>query len=382
MAYKSFIKDYLKAMLIIGAIIMAFVLAIYVAAVNAADTGDVFSAGESFGRSLMNGGGTVSPESAGQSSTSGEYAPAVPSGTAAAQAHVEKYPKVRYCVSFSLPTIFLRAAVIDALRLRESGVNIALSFQGFHGGTLNAVIKRVVEFQRDSGLEGRELPFEIDPEFFATHNITRVPQTAIEYRNGEVAIVGGLGLSASVEKLAFALGSRNIGNLGPVYEIAEENLLALIERRVKSPEVQARIAASMQKAWSRAFEPKYQLPAATQSRAWHVDPTYELPEDVLDQNGNVLFAQGTRLHPADFAPLTGRYVVVDGRDEAQMRFALAGEYRQIMLAGGNLLDTMKQYHKRFYMVSGEIIDRLGIKHVPAVFEQDGRNIKVTEVALR
>lgn len=74
----------------------------------------------------------------------------------------------------------------------------------------------------------------------------------------------------------------------------------------------------------------------------------------------------------------GSYVFIDGRDEKQLHFALEGSYKKVILTGGDLIDLVRKYHRRFYFAGDALIDRLRIKRVPAVVEQEGGLVRVTE----
>jgi conjugal transfer pilus assembly protein TraW len=122
------------------------------------------------------------------------------------------------------------------------------------------------------------------------------------------------------------------------------------------------------------------FPKVKKDAVYLIDPTYTLQEDMRDQNGNVLFKKGMKANPAEYASLA-RYVIIDGNDPGQVDFAVAGNFRKIILVSGDLAKLTAQYKQRFYFVNDRIIDLVKLKRVPVVFEQEGSHVKVTEKKL-
>jgi conjugal transfer pilus assembly protein TraW len=122
------------------------------------------------------------------------------------------------------------------------------------------------------------------------------------------------------------------------------------------------------------------FPKAEKDTVYFIDPTYTLQEDITDQNGNILFKKGAKANPSEYASL-GRYVIIDGNDPRQVEFAVAGNFRKIILVSGDLVKLTAQYTQRFYFVNDRIIDLVKLKRVPVVFEQEGSHVKVSEKKL-
>jgi conjugal transfer pilus assembly protein TraW len=129
--------------------------------------------------------------------------------------------------------------------------------------------------------------------------------------------------------------------------------------------------------------------AATRTaRTFYVDPSFTLDRNVVDAQGRLLFAAGTRKNPLDVVSLSRRLLFFDGRDERQVRRArdlIAGGGTPIkpILTGGSYLDLMKSWRSPvYYDQQGTLTRRLGIRQVPALVSQEGSRLRIDELALR
>ena len=184
----------------------------------------------------------------------------------------------------------------------------------------------------------------------------------------------------------------DLGRFGRTYEIAERDLLELIEARLKALEasgelevLQARFGASVKE---RLRRPRgVTLPRATRARARSYDPSITVPADILDADGALLVAAGTRVNPLDSVSLTTPLLFFDGDDEAQRRWArtlLDGAPHDFVpvLTNGPVLELMETWRAPLYFDQGGIyVRKLGLEALPVIVRQDGRQLAIEEVAL-
>ena len=101
-----------------------------------------------------------------------------------------------------------------------------------------------------------------------------------------------------------------------------------------------------------------------------------------DGQGRVVVAAGTRVNPLDTVPLRQKLVFLDGDDAAQIAWARAHTTAlaaKLILIGGSPFDLMKAEQRRFYFDQpGTLTRHFGIRAVPAMVEQAGRTLRVTE----
>jgi conjugal transfer pilus assembly protein TraW len=190
---------------------------------------------------------------------------------------------------------------------------------------------------------------------------------------------------------AYAL---DLGRIGPTYGIAEPNLLADIERRLREKERSGELRRLMDEARTRSVaavrdpRPVQGLKTAESSRTFYVDPSLTLDRNIVDASGRLLFPAGTRKNPLEVVSLSRRLLFFDGRDPRQVRRArqlMAGNEARIkpILIGGSYLELMKSWRVPvYYDQQGVLTRRLGIRQVPALVSQDGLRLRIDEMVVR
>ena len=200
--------------------------------------------------------------------------------------------------------------------------------------------------------------------------------------------VFGLALAASSCAVPPAL-ARDYGQLGTVFPVAEPDLLSVIEARLAAMQASGRLAEMQHRLADRTVAlvkrppPVRGLSRARERRSWTYDPTITVDRDIGDGKGHIIIAAGARVNPLDTVALHQSLVFVDGDDAAQVSWAMASTNAlnaKLILTGGSPFDLMKQRQRRFYFdQGGKLISKFGIAHTPAVVEQDGRVLRVTEL---
>jgi len=188
-----------------------------------------------------------------------------------------------------------------------------------------------------------------------------------------------------------AAHAADLGVVGPTYEIAEPDLLEVIESRLKRMEQTGELARKQREhrdlvvAAVEKPRPVDGLKATVTGRRFFIDPTWVLDRDIRTADGGILFARGQRVNPLEQVSLRERLVFFDGRDRRQVTFARQlvqrseGGAKPILVAGEPLRLMRAWKRPVFYDQGGTLIRRLGIRQVPAVVSQDGQRLQVDEV---
>lgn len=183
----------------------------------------------------------------------------------------------------------------------------------------------------------------------------------------------------------------SLGTIGPVYPIAEPDLLVQIQRKLEAKQASGEIERKNREAQEqarRAIEqpaPLTGIGTATARRSFHFDPTYVAERDVTDPVGRVIVPAGTRVNPLDAITLSRRLFFIDARDERQVRQAKAlmereGARLKLVLVAGSYMDLMRAWKRPVYFdQQGELVKRLGIVRVPALVGQDGKRLRIDEI---
>jgi conjugal transfer pilus assembly protein TraW len=182
------------------------------------------------------------------------------------------------------------------------------------------------------------------------------------------------------------------GVVGQTFPVIETDLLSVIEQRLQNLQASGGIDR-MNAEFARRAEAKVRRPTpvagitpATQARVWAFDPTIVIEKDVKDQKGNYVARAGQTVNPLDFVAMHQALVFVDGDDKAQMEWATS-QYSdlkaKIILVSGSPIEEMTARKRRFYFdQEGRLTGKFGVRHTPAVAEQDGKIIKVSEIKLK
>ena len=181
--------------------------------------------------------------------------------------------------------------------------------------------------------------------------------------------------------------SKDFGVVGHVWDIAEEDILEYIEKKLRSVDVD-KLKEEMRGKTREAVErpkPVSGIKDNLLQRIHYHDPSYVVPEDIYDHKGNLLYKAGYKVNPLNQVPLRERLIFINGDNEEQVKYALKKrkEYQglaKIILTKGAPLEIQRKEKVWMYFdQQGVLTTKLGIKAVPALVEQSGRRLKVTEV---
>mgnify|MGYP000850291906 CR=1 FL=1 len=183
----------------------------------------------------------------------------------------------------------------------------------------------------------------------------------------------------------------DLGRVGPVWPVAEPDLLALIQSRLQEKQASgelARIQRDFDARARRTLEspaPVAGLARTRTPRSFLFDPSVTARDSVFDHEGKVLVAAGTRVNPLDYVALSQPLIFFDARDRDQIGVALALRQSHrgrahLILTGGSFIDFMKRHDLRvYYDQQGLLVRRLGIRQVPALVTQEGRMLRIDEL---
>ncbi len=183
----------------------------------------------------------------------------------------------------------------------------------------------------------------------------------------------------------------NLGAIGPTYGISEPHLLADIQRRLQEKERSGELHRLMDQARARGID-AVRFPAAVSGlattarpRTFYVDPSFMLDRHIVDAQGRLLFAAGTRKNPLEIVSLSRRLLFFDARDarqvaQARQLLVMHGTGVKPILTGGSYLELMKAWRRPvYYDQQGMLTRRLGIQQVPALVSQEGLRLRIDEV---
>ena len=294
------------------------------------------------------------------------------------ESKVKEGKTVYYFFSFSMPEESLLNALRDALALRQQGLNVVMVIRGFVNNNMRDTVAAFDKLMRE-GRINTDLPVDIDPPLYEKYGVTRVPVIVSVSRKGTGKMIGDIGIPYALSR--FDNKIKNYGTEGHTYHIVEEDFMKVIA--VKQPFIEQQVRERIKDLMKEMYVLKKhdgRFEKATENRDYYVDPSMILTDDVLDHEGKVLFAKGTVFNPTDHVRLD-RYIIIDGNDPEQVKFALSGKYRKIMIISGNVAKLTTKHRKMFWFAPDDVLSRFQIRRVPAIFEQEGRYVRVSEKAI-
>ena len=184
-----------------------------------------------------------------------------------------------------------------------------------------------------------------------------------------------------------AASAKDLGVRGATWPVVEPDLLEEIEARLLEMERSGALARFEAEARERARsrleepEPVPGIAPATRDHSRPFDPAIVVERDIRTPGGVVIAAAGTRVDPLERMALTRDLLFVDGRREAEVAWALAhGRPAKVVLLAGRPLELMRRHGRPFFFdTGGRLAARFGLRFTPALVEQDGTRLRITEV---
>lgn len=292
-------------------------------------------------------------------------------------------------ISEGMPDGELRALFAQAAAEPRGQVRFVL--RGFTPQQLGPLIGRLRARFPDP--EADHIWIDIDPELFTRYQVDAVPVFLVRHGEQWFEVRGAMSLDEARQR------TRTPGPLvaGPLYEITEPDLLAVIAERLQQYDwerafqrARARLAGNL----SRTGD----LPTATQDRVAYFTPTWTVPEDIYapgDAEGQtqVLLARaGTVIRLLEHTRLQVPIIVFDADDPRQEDIARRwlAEYPQadVFIVGGQPqgerpapLVIAERLGRPVYPWFDRYSDRFGVEAVPALIDQpDSQRLRIRYVA--
>lgn len=192
--------------------------------------------------------------------------------------------------------------------------------------------------------------------------------------------------------LSESVKAKDFGTRGHINKIVEQPFLQMIHERLQKVDMEK----ERQKMTAIAKErlenplPVKDITPAKKGRIFFFDPTYVLGEDAVLPCGKVLYKAGTSVNPLEYIQLDRRLFFIDSRQKEQVKW-LQKQLNQekqvienrIILVGGSPLSLEKELDEIVYFdQQGALSGKFGIKHSPAVVEQDGKILRIEEIKLK
>src|SRR5512137_2178000 len=118
--------------------------------------------------------------------------------------------------------------------------------------------------------------------------------------------------------------AQDLGVIGPVYPIAEPNLLEVILGKLRAAGEDGTLARLQRDSLARVRRdvedpaPVAGISRTRQPRRFHLDPSIVVQEAIRDAEGRVIVPPGTVVNPLDTVTLSQALLFIDARDREQV----------------------------------------------------------------
>lgn len=183
----------------------------------------------------------------------------------------------------------------------------------------------------------------------------------------------------------------DLGVIGKTYEIAERDLIEVMQSRLKRMEQTGELSRFQEDYRNRTLsgiEHPRPIPGiqdtATASTHYY-DPSMVTDRDITDATGRILYPRGTRVNPLDYIGWNKYLLFVDGRDARQLAFskqvtAASDKPVKLVLVAGEPLALMRKWKSTVYFdQGGKLTRRFNITQVPAIVRQQGKRLRIDEL---
>ncbi|MEE4208878.1 MAG: type-F conjugative transfer system protein TraW [Parvularcula sp.] len=205
-------------------------------------------------------------------------------------------------------------------------------------------------------------------------------------------LLAGLAASATASSVSRALPQAvDHGQMGQTWPVAEPDLLLVIKAKLDHAKATGKLddmnRKFAEKVKSRVMRPVpvAGISAAEDTRSWEYDPAIRIDNDIRDHKGHLIAVAGQRVNPLSAAPLSKKLVFIDGDDPAEVAWAMrhgSDALAKIICVAGSPIELMKVHQRRFYFdQEGRLTGHFGIRRTPALVEQRGDVLLVTEQAI-
>jgi conjugal transfer pilus assembly protein TraW len=291
-------------------------------------------------------------------------------------------------VSTAMPDTEIKTA-IEALS-RLDGISGEVIYRGIlEGETLTDFAARARAVTPES-IE--DVAIQIDPTRFAEQSLKAVPRLVYRDDTGErIAWVDGLSNPHWLVEAVRGGERGDLGQRGPVLNIPEESLIAMMKRRFLALDLEAEKERTIRTYWDRAD--LNTLPVAREDRVRRIDPSIVIPRDMRDGEGNLIHAAGKRINPLEIREFTRRLIIIDPTRQSEREWldalpSVDGKRDVLMItdidreAGWAGFESIgERFERRPYLLTDDVQQRFGIQATPTLVTASDERFVVREFAV-
>lgn len=181
-------------------------------------------------------------------------------------------------------------------------------------------------------------------------------------------------------------------NTGQTFEFAENDMLLDIQNNIANNKTDISKKLSDYKKIAKDKVNKYkpsdlkELTPALKNNIFYPDMRYTNPDNIYDNNGNVIYPKGFTFNPLDYQTLHQQIIVINGEARDEIDWLIKNNYTDsikymILLSNGNYKSIGELLNQPVFYAIPAITDKFKLKHTPSIITQKGNKIEVKEICL-
>jgi hypothetical protein len=179
----------------------------------------------------------------------------------------------------------------------------------------------------------------------------------------------------------------NFPQFGRTYEIVEPDAYEEILNAVKRVDVEKFKKTLQKRIKELAVVNEFNIPYAKETRTRYFEPRYELPFDIVDANGRVIYPKGFTFNPLQYMTLQGIFVFFDAGSPLHLNWLKKEGYTKrldvmFIAVKGDVLEASRVLKAPVYRASKILLERFDVKRIPSIIKQNGGYLEITEVGMK
>ena len=175
--------------------------------------------------------------------------------------------------------------------------------------------------------------------------------------------------------------------LGRTYNIVEPDAYEEILNAAKKVNLEKYKKALQKKVRELAVVNEFNLPYAKETKTRYYEPRFELPFDIKDANGRIIYPKGFTFNPLQYMSLYGVFIFFDASSAEQLNWLKNGGYTKrldvmFIAVRGDIIEAEKLLKVPVYKATKTILERFDVKKIPSIIRQNGSYLEITEVGMK
>jgi hypothetical protein len=175
--------------------------------------------------------------------------------------------------------------------------------------------------------------------------------------------------------------------LGRTYDVVELDAYEEILNAVKKVDIEKYKKILQERIRKYTVVDEFKIPYAKGTQTRYFEPRYELPFDIVDANGRVIYPKGFTFNPLQYMRLYETVIFFDARNALHLNWLKKGNFTErwdVMLIAvrGDVIEAMRVLKVPVYRATKEILERFDVKKIPCIIKQKGVQLEIIEVGTK